>query len=81
MYLCDRKRKLVVGSATSSIKTMYTGVLQGYGLGPLLLSTYVQLIIVIICKHYLQHHHWADDLQLCNFVLNVTPTTAVVKQL
>jgi len=57
MYLRDRKRNVVVGSVTSSEKTTYTGVLQDYGLGPLPFSLNVQPIIVIICNHYLQHHH------------------------
>ena len=56
----NRKYRVVIGQATSGHYGLDTGVPQGYILGPVQFSLYVQPI----AEYDVNFHYYIDDLQL-----------------
>ena len=63
-YISERNQKVVVGSAESGGSVVTRGVPQGSGLGPILYCIYTKPIGRIITRHGMNHHCYADDLQI-----------------
>ena len=63
-YLQDRSQRVVIGRASSEPRILTTGAPQGFVLGLLLFSLYVQPIGEVIRRHGLHFHHYADNLQV-----------------
>ena len=63
-YISERNQKVVVGSAESGGSDVTRGVPQGSVLGPILYCIYTKPIGRIITRHGMNHHCYADDLQI-----------------
>ena len=63
-YLSLRTQSVVIGGNRSAPKPLVCGVPQGSVLGPLLFSLYIQPLGVVIDRHTLMRHGFADDIQL-----------------
>ena len=63
-YISERNQKVVVGSAESGGSVVTRGVPQGSVLGPILYCIYTKPIGRIITRHGMNHHCYADDLQI-----------------
>ena len=63
-YISDMNQKVVVGSAESGGSVVTCGVPQGSVLGPILYYIYTKPIGRIITRHDMNHHCYADDLQI-----------------
>uniref|UniRef100_A0A8C6UH90 Reverse transcriptase domain-containing protein n=1 Tax=Neogobius melanostomus TaxID=47308 RepID=A0A8C6UH90_9GOBI len=63
-YLKDRSFSVNVGSCFSSVSPIHCGVPQGSILGPLLFSLYLLPLGLILEKHKVGYHFYADDLQI-----------------
>ena len=63
-YLSDRTQCVVVGDHTSNCLPLSFGVPQGSVLGPILYTLYTTPLALIIKKHKLNYHMYADDTQL-----------------
>ena len=63
-YISERNQKVVVGSAESGGSVVTRGVPQGSVLGPILYCIYTKPIGRIITRHGVNHHCYADDLQI-----------------
>ena len=63
-YISERNQKVVVGSAESGGSVVTRGVPQGSVLGPILYCIYTKPIGRIITRHGMNHHCYADHLQI-----------------
>ncbi len=63
-YMSNRTQRVVIGSETSADHPLRYGVPQGSVLGPLLFSVYTSPLQDIMQDHSVDHHKFADDLQL-----------------
>ena len=67
-YLTDRTQSVHVGSNSSPVSHLLTGVPQGSVLGPLLFSLYTTPLSYLLNKSGISYHMYADDTQLyCSF--------------
>ena len=71
-YLSDRTQIIRIGSSSSSVYAIDSGVPQGSVLGPILFSVYVSPIGSIASQHNLLHQQYADDAQF--FIELSSPT-------
>ena len=62
-YLSGRHQRVNIGDCFSSPLNISCGVPQGSVLGPLLFTLYTPLSLVIN-RHHLSHHLYADDTQI-----------------
>ena len=68
-FLENRGQQVVLGTSTSNIESVKTGVPQGSILGPLLFTIYTCQFNQ--CLQFCQYHLYADDTQLyCSFPLS-----------
>jgi len=63
-FLSNRTQYVAVGGHQSNSTCCETGVPQGSVLGPLCFSMYVSPVSDVINAHAIQHHQYADDIQL-----------------
>ena len=65
-YLQDRSQTVTTGSLSSRPVPVRYGVPQGSVLGPVLFTLYTQPLALVIERHNLKYHFYADDTQLYN---------------
>ena len=63
-YLSGRHQRVKIGDCFSSPLNISCGVPQGSVLGPLLFTLYTTPLSLVINRHHLSHHLYADDTQI-----------------
>ena len=63
-FICGRTHQTRIGSAMSSIAKLFSGVIQGSGLGPLLFLTYINELIEIMESCGVTIKLFADDAKV-----------------
>ena len=63
-YLSGRHQRVKIGDCFSSPLNISCGVPQGSVLGPLLFTLYTTPLSLVINRHHLSHHLYADDTQM-----------------
>ena len=74
-YLRDRTQTVVIDSHRSEPISLLFGVPQGSVLGPVLFTLYTQPLPLVIERHNLFYHSFADDTELYNSTKPETSTT------
>jgi len=78
-YLHNRSQSVRIGSSSSSVATLTTGVPQGSVLGPILFSLYISPLSHLIAAHNLQHQQYANDTQLFIAISPTDPTQSLTE--
>uniref|UniRef100_A0A8C6PGI6 Reverse transcriptase domain-containing protein n=1 Tax=Nothobranchius furzeri TaxID=105023 RepID=A0A8C6PGI6_NOTFU len=73
-YLSNRSQRVVLNSISSRSAPLSCGVPQGSILGPLLFCLYLLPLSLILKKHSVQHHLYADD---CQIYMSVKPQQSI----
>jgi len=73
-YLSGRIQSVRCGMSTSDATAVLCGVLQGSVLGPILFLLYTADLLLLVERHNLQPHIYADDTQIYGFCRPVAAT-------
>ncbi len=79
-YLSGRSQSVACAGRTSSCRAVTCGVPQGSVLGPLLFCIYMRPLELILQKHDISYHFYADDTQL-HLSFDPSESCAAIKRL
>ena len=63
-FLTDRTQQIAYSGQLSSVQSVLIGVSQGSVLGPLLYVLYTAELALVVDRHGLSLHQYADDMQV-----------------
>ncbi len=63
-YLFNRSQRVAIGSSLSNEFSLESGLPQGSVVGPILFNTYTAPLEMILKRHNVQYHKYADDIQV-----------------
>jgi len=80
-FLSNRKHCTRIGSALSSSADLFSGVIQGSGIGPLLILTYINELAKILQEYGITIKMFADDSKMYADIADITRLQAALDRM